>query len=461
MKKILKPMAIGMFAGLFILSCSNQIKISDRNGITVNSDMVNKTYYTKDAKKSFSEFLKNPDENSRKAISARSARMAEGDDAKSYTEEEMFAEMWSELSEKEKQLIIDNADSVNIQFDSDIGVNKNSEIGRAATVGNTKDIDALAEYYGIIEFLKETGGEKTVPVDLLGSEFTDIDVNEVSVAPVLEMFMRTEEWDKLKEVLTYIGEEDKYREIKNRWETINNNWNKTVNTARGSLLDADGDYSVPLVDNIGGMLNDGDVLVTCNRKKAWVIAGDWSHGGIFSEDLYSNKDKDRSYCVYTAEPGTYNEDYKPENDTDPDRWGVACLETIYAYTKAKRFAVLHPKNYSTETAEKAVEAAKTIYYDTKAPYHLPIQELIWLGDTSHDLTKNNTYCTKVAYTAWKKNGVDLDADNFVGNLVSPDEIYGSSIRRTFTLKISILWWSYTKTWVTYEPTTTVLLEKYR
>lgn len=180
----------------------------------------------------------------------------------------MFAEMWSELSEKEKQLIIDNADSVNIQFDSDIGVNKNSEIGRAATVGNTKDIDALAEYYGIIEFLKETGGEKTVPVDLLGSEFTDIDVNEVSVAPVLEMFMRTEEWNKLKEVLTYIGEEDKYREIKNRWETINNNWDKTVNTARGSLLDADGDYSVPLVDNIGGMLNDGDVLVTCNRKKS-------------------------------------------------------------------------------------------------------------------------------------------------------------------------------------------------
>ena len=51
--------------------------------------------------------------------------------------------------------------------------------------------------------------------------------------------------------------------------------------------------------------------------------------------------------------------------------------------------------------------------------------------------------------------------HFVGNLVSPDEIYGSSIRRTFTLKISILWWSYTKTWVTYEPTTTVLLEKYR
>lgn len=242
---------------------------------------------------------------------------------------------------------------------------------------------------------------------------------------------------------------------------INRAWDATQ-TAERSSSSSDETYSDPLVDNVGTKLSDGDVLVTISKDKAYAICGNWSHGGIFSaEDYIINGKTDSCYCVYTAQPGTYDENFIPVNDTEPDRWGVACLETIHKYTKARKFAVLHPKDHSKEKAKNAVLEAKETFYKKEAPYNLPWWEILFLGDSTHDLTNSNTYCTKVVYTAWKKNGIDLDADNFAGNLVSPDEIYGSSVQRTCTVTISLLWWSWSKTWVTYEPTTTVVMEEYR
>ncbi|MBQ9239388.1 MAG: hypothetical protein IJ191_08800, partial [Treponema sp.] len=221
-------------------------------------------------------------------------------------------------------------------------------------------------------------------------------------------------------------------------------------------------YDTPIRKKVGETLRDGTVLLTLSKKKAYVIAGDWAHGGIFSQELYKqNGGTDAVYCVYTAQPDEYG-DFP--NDMKPDRPGYACLDTIYMYTKQRKFATLLPKNYSAASARNAVQVAKEVYYDTWPEYKLPWWEIIlpfpW-HNSSHDLTNKNTYCTKVVYTAWKKQGVDLDAKTFAGNVVTPDDIYSSHVDRYCSFTIRILWWSKTWTWQTYSATSNLLTEEIR
>ena len=141
MKKNLKPIFIGLLTGLMLSSCAQQIKVNKGSGISFYNNLIKKNYYKKDAKSSFSEFLKNPDDNSRRALNARAARLAEEDCSTKITEEEMFAQIWTELSEDEKEMILKNTENINIQFESAIGVNANSSVGRAATNGDTRQIE--------------------------------------------------------------------------------------------------------------------------------------------------------------------------------------------------------------------------------------------------------------------------------------------------------------------------------
>lgn len=85
----------------------------------------------------------------------------------------------------------------------------------------------------------------------------------------------------------------------------------------------------------------------------------------------------------------------------------------------------------------------------------------FIGDTSHDGTNKNTYCSKVVYTSWYNAGENLDAGTFAGNLVSPDDIFDSTIDRYFTIKISFFGWSKTWIWKTYESTAKLLAIKER
>jgi hypothetical protein len=69
---------------------------------------------------------------------------------------------------------------------------------------------------------------------------------------------------------------------------------------------------------------------------------------------------------------------------------------------------------------------------------------------------SDTYCSKVPYIAWKNAGVNMDANNFGGNLVAPDELYDSSFNRYLSITIYFLWWSKTWTYQTYSATSNVV-----
>jgi|TergutMp193P3_1026864.scaffolds.fasta_scaffold92954_2 uncharacterized protein YycO len=95
-----------------------------------------------------------------------------------------------------------------------------------------------------------------------------------------------------------------------------------------------------------------------------------------------------------------------------------------------------PKSYTEAKAATAVKYAKETFYDKWIYYWLPVNEALYILDTSHTYI-GDAYCSKVVWHAWKKAGVDMDARNFVGNLIAPDELYDSSINRYISGSIKL------------------------
>ena len=88
-------------------------------------------------------------------------------------------------------------------------------------------------------------------------------------------------------------------------------------------------------------------------------------------------------------------------------------------------------------------------------------DFFWIGDTSHDMSVNYPYCSKVVYSAWRSAGVDLDSNTFGGNLVTPDDLYGSAFDRYITITINLIIWSKSWTIQTYSSTSHVCTEEYQ
>ncbi|MBQ9630744.1 MAG: hypothetical protein IJR49_04080 [Treponema sp.] len=448
-----------------LTSCSPAIDGKYNYNENAKSNELTKTYYSRDTTKSFLVFLQNPEENVKASRTARAARSAIGEDT-SLTENDMFAEIWESLTEEEKLMMSKNASSVEVTQDFALAVDSSSETGRAALLGDSSSLDALTELYRYNARLEDAFKNLTLPISFVEESFPpDTDISEVPAFGVVDNYIRNGNWEKVETILSYLNNPISRSELENLARTLS--VNDTSNERASSVMTY---YSTPLKENVGETLKDGTVLLTLSKKKAYVIAGNWVHGGIFSKDLYdknseniSNEKRDSIHCVYTAQPNEYD-DFP--NDMKPDRPGYACLDTIYMYTKQRKFATLLPKNYSDTSARNAVQVAKEVYYDTWPKYLFPGWEIfvpfsLPIFDSSHDLTNKNTYCTKVVYTAWKKQGVDLDARTFAGNTVTPDDIYSSHVDRYSSFTLKIFWWTKTWTWKTYSATSNLLSEEHR
>lgn len=419
----------------FLLFSCKEPFATKSNFNTDLENQVSKEYYSKDVGASFSKFLENPEEITR---SCRSA-LAE-DEERELTDEEMFAGLWDSLTEEEKQKVMENSDSVELSLNGIVAVDEDSSVGRAALAGDSSGLDNIAAMYGFMQKLNDWFKGHTIGQNLM-PESLRFDIQEnVPLVPVMEYCIQNELWSDVERILCNIDTNITVDELKKELELLgNSNTNNDTISRAGALV---GYSEEALTKNLGATLKDGTVILTCPKEKAFVIAGKWQHAGIFSKYLYNaNGSSDSVHCVYTAQPDNYDD--FPE-DMKPDNPGYACLDTVYMYTKQKRLATLLPINYTSQKGAAAVNYAKTIYYDNKPKYCLPWWEMLGINDSSHDEGTCNTYCSKVVYTGWKKAGVDLDAETFAGNLVSPDDLYGSGFNRYVTVTVRILWWS--KSW---------------
>lgn len=367
----------------------------------------------------------------------------------------MFAGLWNSLTEEEKQKVMENSDSVELSLNGIVAVDEDSSVGRAALAGDSSGLDNIAAMYGFMQKLNDWFKEYTISNDLM-PESLRFDIQEnVPLVPVMEYCIQNELWSDVERILCNIDTTVTIDELKKEYELFNFSSDESELSNRAAILVGYEDEA--LIENLGETLKDGTVILTSPKNKAFLIAGKWQHAGIFSKDLFiHNGANDATHCVYTAQPNNYDD--FPE-DMKPDNPGYACLDTIFMYTKQKRLATLLPKSYTNSKGAEAVNYAKTIYYDKKPEYCLPWWEMLGINDSSHDKGTCNTYCSKVVYTGWKKAGVDLDAETFAGNLVSPDDLYGSAVDRYIGIKIYFFGWSKTWEWKTYSAKSSIKLEK--
>lgn len=449
MKKVKKAIFVLAVLNLFVSCRQLNSKLDERKTFDETENSIIKKCYSKDFSSDFLAFLNgNPEE----SVSVhRSAVPA--DNENKLTKEEIFARIWESLTDEEKEQLLANSSETTMSFENSIGIDKDTEIGRAILDGDSFELEQTAKRYSLIYKLEDNFDNQYISAKF-APETLEISQDEiVPVVQIIEYYIQNELWENVEEILREVDSQITVKELKQDYNSmIDYDFSNTV--SRSSMIV---DYKEnALVNNLGKQLPDGAVLLMCSHQNAFVIAGDWVHAGIFSKKKYNDKEGDASLCVYTAQPDIYQK--FPEN-MQPDRPGHACLDRVFMYTRQKRIAAILPKNYSTTKAEYAVDNAKRIFYDTNANYSLPVNEFFYIGDTSHDETNKNTYCSKVVYTGWKKAGVNLDSKTFAGNLVSPDDLYGSSFDRYASVTVRVLWWSKTWTWKSYSATSDIILKK--
>ena len=456
----MKKLVSFILFSLCFFSCKN-FENFENNEINITENSIEKVYYKKDSTNEFKDFLKLPE------IQKNNFRSMEND--KHLTNEDLFSLMWQDLSEEEKTQLIENSGEVYLQIESGLEVPIENEISKSVLNGNTNELDFLAANFSFSEHLKDWFGNTVISIDLLPEEyFPKVEdykaLENILLANVIENLSYNENWNIIKKILTELCSDISVSMIKKEYEKIKelDSEQNQSNASRAALVTDF--YYTSLADNFGATLNDGTVLLTAGKKKAFIIAGNWTHAGIFSRDAYlRNGGIDSAHCVYTAQP---DDAKNGPSDVIPDRPGYTCLDTIYMYTKQKRMAAILPKNYSIGKGKAAVNYAKNIFYDAKEKYCISAWELFLPDfmssmDTSHNEKSDFPYCSKVAYTAWKKAGEDIDAETFAGCLVSPDDLYSSSFDRYKTFTIGFLFWSKTWKYKVYSATSNVVKEASR
>ena len=341
-----------------------------------------------------------------------------------------------------------------------LSIERDSSIGRAIENGYNSDIDTIAAFYSYNEWLEDNFGDNKVIFS-----FNDNEIEEqselVPVNLVIDYLAKLEEWEEINEILISINSTITVKEVKKHYEEVTSMLNLSKNERTACRASATVDYqSRPIREKVGETLNDGTVMLTCFKKKAYpIIGGKWAHAGIFSEDAFKKYGKkDSSHCVYTAQPNGYD-DFPVY--MKPDRQNRCCLDTLCMYTYQNKMATLLPLRYNKSSAKVAVNYAKEAFYDkTNNTYRIPVFEFFRIGNTSHDMSVKNPYCSKVVYSAWKKAGVDLDSNTFGGNLVTPDDLYGSAFNRYITVTIRFLFWSKSWTKQTYSGTSFICTEEH-
>lgn len=367
--------------------------------------------------------------------------------------------MWGELTSDEKNMLLEDPDNIEVTKDSLLSIENDTAIGRAVLNGDTTELDSVAAIYSYNEWLSDNFG--TLMINSPSVIESDIDFQEtVSANFAIDYLSKLEDWDEVEKILTDLNSEITVKDVKNKYNEMTLSLELLQKYGAASRASTTVDYqNKPIRKNVGKTLRNGTVILTCFNKKAYpVIGGKWAHAGIFSEAEFKKRGgTDRASCVYTAQPDVYGDfpDFMK-----PDRPNYCCLDTICMYSYQKKMATLIPKSYSYAKAAEAVKYAEEAFYNkNEVIYNIPVQEYFQIGDTSHDMTVRNPYCSKVVYSAWRKAGINLDSNTSCGNLISPDDLYGSAFNRYITVTIRFLWWSKSWTKQTYSATSTILTEE--
>jgi hypothetical protein len=415
-------------------------ELPDRQSPEIVDGQAMLSYYSKDAGETFVKFLQNP------ASSYSRGVLAPGESTE-ISDEELFASLWAGLTGDERAKILENADTAEVEIVEAIGADADSDAGRALLARNADEVSSLTAGLEFTAKLKDRLKGKKVPLSYAGAgiEENTFAGTEVPADLAIQKLFAENDWPGASAVLDYLDMKSFKEDLKTSWDSFaaltdfqTEEGRSAERSSSSSSSKSGASYSSPITENLGGRLRNGAVLVESGSGSAYLV-GTYGHAGIFSSERYAKGgSNDYVHSVYTAQP---NKTAYYDTDIRPDRPGYACIDTLRMYTRQKMFAAIEPINYTQARAVDAVNYAKTIFYDPRSVYFLPFAEAIRIGNSSHNLTNENTYCSKVAYVSWRKAGINLDSDYIFGNLVAPDDLYFSAYDRYRVINIKILFWT--------------------
>jgi hypothetical protein len=102
--------------------------------ISSKNSQIMLTYYSKDTTDGFTSFLQTP----RAVVPSRNISVS-GDSVEP-TDADMFAGLWSSLSEEERMQILSNPDGVSVEISESFNVDEDSSMSRSIAAGNTMEL---------------------------------------------------------------------------------------------------------------------------------------------------------------------------------------------------------------------------------------------------------------------------------------------------------------------------------
>ena len=415
---------------------------TSKKGAVVTGDMVT------GQKKTITLGIKDMMTNKRAVLS--NIRAAEGDDPDAVESlvSEVFEDAMNNLPEEDRAEILESG-KVEMNLTSALELTEEQQKMVIRDVdGTTVIADSGLEMFqlnGRLNTLFDvTFGEVTVSKDQLSDFLSSDYLAQYTEDPRLDRIAiylaSVKEYSKIKDLaVKFACDLDlvEFDEITNRIQEITNTdqtadaSSKNVTGRWSSSGDDGGNYPVPtwlVPEN----LNDATVFLVRSSGPVEMVSY-FTHSGLFSKEwFYQNKDSEpdvfKTKCIQSAAP--------PKT----------CLQPLSKFVTSQVFAGILPKNYSIDRAAAACRDAESIFKCSTGgvSYYLPWWEVlnIFTGGSSHDLSSENTYCCKVPYTGWKRNGANIDADFEKGALITPDEIrYSTNDRYLFNpITIKIYYW---------------------
>ena len=424
--------------------------------------------------------VKEMDTNRRAALSR--CRAAGDEDQLTFEEalseayDEAITEILSKITdEKERAEFLENG---TLEADVSVGMELTEEEMKSVTrsADGTETIDnnfyksyqihgKMTDYLG--EVFGDTSLEKTQMSELVTEEFYNNIDETVKASELANFYIASMDYDRVLNLASFCGltiDEKYFSELCGEIQALSETADEAEEAsdtaeARGAARSGEGGGSCPswfIPSSRGGKIKDGTVLLERGGNKFLQWTGTYTHAGMFSqaefEESWDGQPYQKSYqsakCIQTA--------------TEPR----ACLQALNKFGGASKYAGLLPKKWSNSKAIAAGQYNETTFNCSQrngkgADYCCPWWEsfMFW-KDTSHNLKSSNAYCSKVAYTGWKKQGINVDGNTRLGNLIHPYEIMASSKDRY--IRIATIKWFFGKITIrkkTYSAKTNVIFEE--
>ena len=127
-------------------------------------------------------------------------------------------------------------DELTVTFDNYIGIEKESEIGRAVIEGDTHELDKISIMYGLYFKLMDNFENQYISPDIIMLDKKKVGNEKTPVVQAIEFCMQNDMWECIDSILKEVNSKITVRELKKEYEMINSYTQKTEINRAASVV---------------------------------------------------------------------------------------------------------------------------------------------------------------------------------------------------------------------------------